>query len=139
MTTLPILGLLSVLMVIAPLRSQSTSTKAPTGNQQSPPSAQTAALIRTKEAALKDALFQMRKAIDRYFADKKQYPKGLDSLTSAKYLNRIPTDPFTESKRSWRVVRSQPDPSRPTVAVGMYDVKSGFTGTALDGTKYLDW
>ena len=78
-----------------------------------------------------------RDAIDRCCADNKGYPKGLDSLTT-KYLARVPADPFTGTVRSWRTVQARPDRTYPNVT-GIYDVKSGSTGKALDGTKYSDW
>ncbi len=50
---------------------------------------------RGKEAALKEDLFQMRKAIDEYYADKGKYPSDLQSLVTEKYLRSIAPDPFT--------------------------------------------
>jgi general secretion pathway protein G len=120
-------GLLG-LLVVAPSRAVVSSQASPA-----------VALIEAKEAALKDALFQMRDAIDRYYTDKKQYPTALDSLITAKYLGRIPADPFTNSARSWRIIRSRPDRTHPTVTPGLYDVKSASTAKALDGTKYSEW
>ena len=93
----------------------------------------------SKEAVLKDDLFLMRDAIDQYYADKGQYPAALDSLVSDGYVRKIPKDPFTDSIDSWQTVPSEPDPNNPTAAPGIYDVKSGSDGTALDGTKYSDW
>ena len=37
---------------------------------------------RGKEAALKEDLFQMRKAIDEYYADKGKYPSDLQALVT---------------------------------------------------------
>jgi general secretion pathway protein G len=93
----------------------------------------------SREAVLKEDLFRMRDAIDQYYADKGQYPAALDSLVSEGYLRRIPKDPITDSADSWQTVPSEPDPNNPTAAPGIYDVKSGSDGTALDGTKYSDW
>jgi general secretion pathway protein G len=97
------------------------------------------AVIRANEAVLKEDLFQMRDAIDQYYADKLQYPSGIDALVSDGYLRRIPKDPFTDTTESWQTVPSEPDPNNPTAAPGIYDVKSGSDKTALDGTKYADW
>jgi len=47
---------------------------------------------RGKEAALKEDLFQMRKAIDEYYADKSKYPADLQTLVSEKYLRKIAPD-----------------------------------------------
>jgi prepilin-type N-terminal cleavage/methylation domain-containing protein len=52
-------------------------------------------VTRAKEAALSEDLFQMRKAIDEYYADKQKYPPSLDALVSEKYLREIKPDPFT--------------------------------------------
>jgi general secretion pathway protein G len=96
-------------------------------------------VIRAREATLKEDLFQMRDAIDQYYADKGQYPAALDSLVSDGYVRKIPKDPFTDSTDTWQTIPSEPDANNPTAAPGIYDVKSGFDGTALDGTKYSDW
>ena len=93
----------------------------------------------SREAVLKEDLFRMRDAIDQYYADKGQYPSALDSLVSEGYLRRIPKDPITDSTDTWQTVPSEPDPNNPTAAPGVYDIKSGSDGTALDGTKYSDW
>jgi general secretion pathway protein G len=96
-------------------------------------------VVRSKEAVLKEDLFRLRDAIDQYYADKNQYPATLDSLASDGYIRRIPKDPFTDSESSWQAVPAEPDPNNPTAEPGVYDVKSGSDGTALDGTKYSDW
>lgn len=92
-----------------------------------------------KEAALKTNLFRMRDAIDQYYADKGKYPSSIDTLVSDGYLRGIPEDPFTRSKDSWQTVPAEPDPSNPSAEPGIYDVKSGAQGQALDGSNYSDW
>jgi len=92
-----------------------------------------------KEAVLHQDLFRMRDAIDQYYADKNQYPSTLDALVSDGYLRKLPEDPFTKSTSSWQTVPAEPDPNNPTAEPGVYDVKSGSDGTALDGSKYADW
>jgi len=96
-------------------------------------------VIRSKEAVLKEDLFRMRDAIDQYYADKGQYPSGLEALVSDGYMRKLPVDPLTTNADSWQTVPSEPDPNNPTASPGVYDVKSGSDGTALDGTKYSDW
>ena len=96
-------------------------------------------VIYAKEAVLKDDLFKMNEAIDQYYADKGQYPSSLDSLVSDGYLRAIPVDPFTNSATSWQTVPAEPDPNNPTAQGGIYAVKSGSDGTALDGKKYADF
>ena len=91
------------------------------------------------ESVLKTDLFRMRDAIDQYYADKGQYPSTLDALVSEGYLRKLPDDPFTKSSTTWQAVPAEPDPNNPTAEPGVYDVKSGSDGTALDGSKYADW
>ena len=93
----------------------------------------------TKEAALKSNLFLMRDAIDQYYADKNKYPESLQALVSENYLRAIPKDPFTLSTDSWQTVLADPEPGSTSAATGIYDVKSGHDGTALDGSRYSDW
>ena len=96
-------------------------------------------IVRTKEAVLKEDLFRMRDAIDQYYADKGQYPSGLDMLVSDGYLRSIPRDPLTDSDATWQPIMAEPDPSNPSIQGGISDVKSGSDGTALDGSRYADW
>jgi general secretion pathway protein G len=92
-----------------------------------------------KEAVLKDDLFKLNEAVDQYYADKGQYPSSLDSLVSDGYIRAIPVDPFTNSASSWQTVPAEPDPNNPTALGGIYAVKSGSDGTALDGRKHSDF
>jgi general secretion pathway protein G len=96
-------------------------------------------VVRSQESVLKTDLFRMRDAIDQYYADKGKYPSSLDSLVSDGYLRAVPEDPFTKSKDSWQTVPAEPDPNNPNAEPGVYDVKSGAPGTALDGSNYADW
>ena len=96
-------------------------------------------VVSAKEATLKQDLFCMRDAIDQYYADKGKYPSALDSLVSDGYMRRVPEDPFTKSADSWQTVPAEPDPNNPSGEPGVYDVKSGAQGSALDGSNYSDW
>jgi general secretion pathway protein G len=93
----------------------------------------------TKEAILKTDLFRMRDAIDQYYADKTKYPASLDALVSDGYMRKIPEDPITQSADTWQTVPAEPDPGNPSAEPGIYNIKSGATGTALDGSAYSDW
>jgi general secretion pathway protein G len=94
---------------------------------------------RSKEAVLKEDLFQMRDAIDQYYADKNKYPGNLEDLVSDKYIRSVPVDPFTASADTWQTTMSEPDPGNPTLQSGISNVKSGSDQTGLDGTRYADW
>jgi general secretion pathway protein G len=94
---------------------------------------------RGREAVLKEDLYRLRDAIDQHYADKGKYPQSLDDLVSTGYLRSVPVDPITESATTWQTIQAEPDPNNLTGDPGIYNVKSGSEGTALDGTKYTDW
>jgi general secretion pathway protein G len=96
-------------------------------------------VVYARESVLRDDLFKMKEAIDQYYADKTQYPATLEDLVTSGYLRAIPKDPFTNATDSWVTVPAEPDPNNPSATAGVYDVKSGSDGTALDGTRYSDW
>ena len=93
-----------------------------------------ASLDRSKEAVLKENLYQMRDAIGKYYADKGKYPETLETLAADKYLHKVPLDPITDSATTWIAVAPQD-----TQKSGVYDVKSGAQGKALDGTEFSTW
>jgi general secretion pathway protein G len=91
---------------------------------------------RSKEAVLKQNLTTAREAIDRYRADRGRYPDGLDDLVREGYLRSLPHDPLTESSATWTLV-----PPRDLSAAGgrVFDLRSGASGVARDGSRYEDW
>jgi general secretion pathway protein G len=105
---------------------------------------------KAREAALHHDLFEMRKAIDDYYADRQKYPENLQALQSQHYLRNIPKDPLT-GKSDWEEVQNTPDPSDPNAvptdpsaqsdnaAPGIYDIHSQAPGNGLDGTPYKTW
>lgn len=96
------------------------------------------AVTRSREAVLKEDLFRMRDAIDQYFADRSEYPGSLDMLVSERYLRTIPDDPFTGSSITWQTIMADYDPNNP-LSQGVYDVRSGAEGLAIDGSPYAEW
>jgi general secretion pathway protein G len=89
---------------------------------------------KSREAVLRANLALTRQMLDKYFEDHGKYPDGLDSLVSDRYLRGIPEDPITGSRSTWVIVT----PASPENG-GVFDVKSGAPGTALDGSAYGDW
>jgi general secretion pathway protein G len=89
---------------------------------------------KSKEAVLKENLNQMREAISRYHADKGKYPESLDALAADRYLRDVPLDPITESRGTWLVL-APPDAQKS----GVFDVKSGAAGKAIDGSEFGTW
>jgi general secretion pathway protein G len=98
-------------------------------------------VLRAKEAVLKENLFQLRDAINKYFFDKKKYPAALEDLVTGRYLREIPLDPINRT-REWHLVMAEPlegEEPDPDVLQGIIDVKSLSQNTALDGTPYAEW
>ena len=96
-------------------------------------------VLRAREAVLREDLWRMRDAIDQYYADKNKYPASLETLVTDGYMRRIPEDPITHTADTWQTEPAEADPANPTAEPGIYNVKSGAQGTALDGSSYSDW
>jgi general secretion pathway protein G len=95
------------------------------------------AVLHARETVLRDDLFQMRKLIDQYAADKLQLPQSLDDLVSAGYMREIPEDPMT-GERTWNVVTGD-DPNSDEGGQGITDIHSTSTDTGSDGRPYSEW
>lgn len=89
---------------------------------------------RTREDVLREDLYLLRDAIDKFYADHNAYPAELDDLVREKYLRGIPKDPFTNSAATWTVAAPE-GASQGAVA----NVHSGATGTGRDNTRLADW
>jgi general secretion pathway protein G len=96
-------------------------------------------LIKAREAVLMENLYQMRRAIDTFFADNLRYPDALEDLVDNKYLRSIPRDPFTESTESWEVIAPEPTLEGQLAEGGVEDVHSGSDLVGLNGIPYRDW
>lgn len=94
----------------------------------------TGGVQRAREATLKEDLYRMRKAIDDFYADTGAYPPELETLVSRRYLRRVPVDPLTDSRDTWRLAWSEADDAR-----GVVDIRSGAEGVDADGVAYADW
>jgi general secretion pathway protein G len=95
-------------------------------------------IIRAREAVLKEDLFQIRDAIDQYYADNSKYPAQLTDLINQQdrtrsYLRDIPKDPFTGTTDWITVSPESGDES------GVFDVHSASQLVAADGTAYNVW
>jgi general secretion pathway protein G len=99
------------------------------------------AVHRAKESVLKENLFQVRDAINKFYQDKKKYPTTLDELVQFKYLRKIPEDPIARTT-DWVLVHFEPEDMEdfdPEIAESIIDVKSTCDDTASDGSKYSEW
>lgn len=100
---------------------------------------------KARESALRANLFEMRKAIDNFYADKQRYPTDLNELVP-NYLRGIPKDPIT-LQPDWEAVMDDPlsleggmaetDPEA-MVQPGVIDVKSRAEGMTLDNVPYAE-
>ena len=96
------------------------------------------AIIRSKEAVLKNNLFSLRTVIDNYTYDKQKAPQSLQELVTAGYLRDVPQDPMTNSKE-WRTIMEDAAQSVNQSEPGIFDVRSTSDKTGLDGTPYAEW
>jgi general secretion pathway protein G len=113
---------------------------------------------REKERELRNDLWEMRAAIDRYKdaadkgafqikADSLGYPPDLDTLVNGvdvqgkkvRFLRKIPVDPMT-GNTDWGLRSNQDDADSDSFGgQNVFDVHTKSTATALDGTKYSTW
>jgi general secretion pathway protein G len=97
------------------------------------------AVDKAHEAALKQDLRDMRKAINDYTLDKEQAPNSLDDLVSAQYLRGIPKDPMTD-QADWNTSSCDTLLSPDQVVGGICDVNSSSSKVSpFDGTAYSSW
>jgi general secretion pathway protein G len=116
------------------------------------------AIMREKERQLRNDLWELRDAIDRYkeAADRQAfqtkvgtegYPPDLDTLVKGvdvggkkvRFLRRIPIDPMTNSTE-WGLRAMQDDPDSDSWGgQNVFDVFTKAQGTGLDGTEYKTW
>ena len=94
-------------------------------------------VLAAKEATLRENLFQMRKLLDQYAADKGELPDSLDKLVEAGYIREVPIDPLTDAK-DWQTEFGD-DPNSTEGGQGIVNVRSASGETASDGSRYSDW
>lgn len=90
-----------------------------------------------RETVLRDDLFQMRKLIDQYAADKGKLPQSLEELVSEGYLREIPEDPMT-GERNW-TLETGDDPASIEGGTGINQIRSASTDISSDGRPYSEW
>ncbi len=91
-------------------------------------------LDRGREAVLRQNLFVLRDAIDKFYADHGRYPDDLAQLVRERYLREVPVDPMLERSDAWRLL-----PPKAGESGRVYDVRSKSDGKAQDGTPYATW
>ncbi|NLC70443.1 MAG: prepilin-type N-terminal cleavage/methylation domain-containing protein [Desulfuromonadaceae bacterium] len=96
-------------------------------------------MVRAREAVLLENLYQMRHALDAFFADFDRYPETLEELVEKKYLRSLPVDPLTGKTDTWSVVRADPSSEFEPAREGIFDVHSGSNLVGLNGVPYREW
>ena len=94
-------------------------------------------IIRAREAVLREDLYQIRDALDQYYADNGIYPGQLADLInqsekSKSYLRGMPKDPFTGDV-NWITIALESEDG------GVFDVHSASPLVGTDGTAYNTW
>ncbi|MEO6052070.1 MAG: type II secretion system protein [Pyrinomonadaceae bacterium] len=87
-----------------------------------------------REVVLKENLWQVRRAIDQFRADKGKLPKSVDDLVTEKYLREKPVDPILE-KTDWDEIQGE-DTNSPDAGQGLIDVKSLAEGQDSNGEPF---
>lgn len=124
-----------------------------------------AMLAAQKERELRQALWEIRAALDEYKRTSEKlglapgtsgYPPALANLVEGlpdprpdaagariHFLRRIPRDPFADpglpAEATWKLRSYASPPHQPAPGADVYDVKSSSPGTALDGTRHDTW
>jgi len=122
---------------------------------------------RQKEQSLREALRDIRGAIDRYKLAADQglierqvgdsgYPRSLEALEAGvpnqkspgheplRFLRRVPRDPFNPqpglpAAATWRLRSSGSPADAPEPGADVFDVISAAQGVGLNGVPYRDW
>ena len=98
------------------------------------------AVVRAREAVLRDDLYTMRKLIDQYTIDKQEPPQQLQDLVDAGYLRGgIPVDPFTGRNDTWQTDTEDVPLGNQQAGPGIVNVHSGAEQSSLDGQSYTSW
>ncbi len=90
-----------------------------------------------REIVLKENLFQMRRSIDQFRADKGKLPTSIDDLVTEKYLREKPIDSILE-KAEWNEIQGE-DTNSPDGETGLVDVKSLAEGEDSQGVAFSEY
>lgn len=95
-------------------------------------------ILRSREAVLRNDLFELRKLISQYTLDKQKAPQSLDDLVAGGYIKQIPKDPMT-NEANWEVVQEDVLLSIDQQDPGIDDVHSASSAISTEGTAYNTW
>ena len=87
-----------------------------------------------RETVLRQNLVGLRQVVDQFYRDKGRYPVDLAELVEQRYLREVPQDPITRRADTWVLLPPKGGDTR-----AVFDVKSGASGRARDGSDYAHW
>ncbi|MBI5190397.1 MAG: prepilin-type N-terminal cleavage/methylation domain-containing protein [Nitrospirae bacterium] len=96
------------------------------------------AVKKSREAALKENLFNLRSVLDQYCADTGNYPDSLSDLVDKGYIRALPVDPMT-GNNEWNVVFFSGESETGEDSGGIFDVHSFSEEAGLNGVPYSEW
>ena len=92
-----------------------------------------------RQTVLSENLWQMRRAIDQFRADKGKLPASIEELVENEYLREVPIDPTSNaSEPEWDEIMGA-DSLNPDSEEGLVDVKSLSEGKDMDGKDYKEY
>jgi general secretion pathway protein G len=94
-------------------------------------------ILRSREAVLRNDLFELRKMISQYTLDKQKAPQSLEDLKPT-YIKEIPKDPMT-GEANWEAPTCEELASIDQQDPGICDVHSASNAISSEGTAYSSW
>ena len=98
----------------------------------------TQSIVRSREAVLKNDLFELNKLISQYTLDKQKAPQSLDDLVQGGYIKQIPKDPMT-GEANWEAPTCDELESVDQQDPGICDAHSASNAISSEGTAYSTW
>jgi general secretion pathway protein G len=98
----------------------------------------TQSILRSREAVLKNDLFELRKLISQYTLDKQKATQSLDDLVQGGYIKTIPKDPMT-GEVNWEAPTCEELEAIDQQDPGICDVHSASNSISSEGTAYSTW
>lgn len=87
-----------------------------------------------RETVLRQNLSGLRTTLDQFYRDKARYPNSLEELVTERYIREVPVDPLAQRTDTWVLV-----PPKSGSDKTIFNIKSGATGVAKDGSEYANW
>ncbi|MFC2173992.1 type II secretion system protein [Acidobacteriota bacterium] len=101
------------------------------------------AVLKAKEAVLRENLWNLRDTINQFKADRGVYPEELMELVDKGYFRSLPVDPFTKARDTWVPIYTEPPVEEyedyENLDLGIEDIASGAEGIGLNGIPYAEW